>query len=412
MALEPVSLKGKSGPVAVWLAVSARTASGERRETSATPFVGRRTELELLQRVYERALAEPGLQLVTVVGEPGVGKSRLVAELAGWLDAHPASPVVRRGRCLAYGDGIGFWPLAEVVKAQLGIGETDTEDEARTKLTFGVEEMTDAPWLRTHLAPLVGLPGESGEREGVFAAWQQFLDEVAARTPLVLVIEDIHWADPAMLAFMRHLAEWSSGVPIVLACTTRPELLEAHAGWGGDLVNATTVAVRPLNDHHTSALVRALLRRVVDSTAAATTLAARCGGNPLYAEEYARLLTDRTAGADADIAMPDTVHALIAARIDTLPVERKALLHDAAVIGRAFWAGALAEVGDRDVVDVRAQLHELARKELIRRARISTVPGDEEYMFWHDLVHDVAYQQIPRARRATLHRLIWAEPSS
>lgn len=413
-ALEPVSLKGKSEPVAVWRAIAARTARGERRETSATPFVGRQTELELLQRVYERALAEPGLQLVTIVGEPGVGKSRLVAELAGWLDTHPPSPVVRRGRCLAYGDGIGFWPLAEVVKSELGIAETDSEDEARTKLRLGVEGMTDAPWLRTRLAPLVGLPGEAGEREEVFSAWQRFLDEIAARAPLVLVIEDIHWADSAMLAFMRHLAEWSSGVPLLLVCTTRPELLETHAGWGGDLVNATTVAVRPLNNDDTSTLAHALVKRIVDSTKAAATLAARCGGNPLYAEEYARLLNDRTASASVEAAMPDTVHALIAARIDTLPPERKALLHDAAVIGKVFWAGALAVIGDRDAADVRAHLHELARKELIRRIRISTVRGDEEFVFWHDLVHDVAYQQIPRTRRATLHRrtAAWIENAS
>ena len=403
-ALAPVALKGKSQPVAVWRAVAARPAGSGRRETSTTPFVGRRTELELLRGLYERALAEPGLQQVTIVGESGVGKSRLVAEFAGWIDAHAATSVVRRGRCLAYGDGIGFWPLAEVVKAQLPASQRQmTEDDARTKLGLGVERMTDAPWLRTRLAPLVGLAGEAGEREEVFTAWQRFLDEIAERAPLVLVIEDIHWADPAMLAFMRHLAEWSSGVPMLLVCTTRPELLEAHAGWGGDLVNATTVAVRPLNDEDTSTLAHALLTRSVDASDAAATLAARCGGNPLYAEEFARLLTDRT-GASSDMAMPDTVQALIAARIDTLPLERKALLHDAAVIGKAFWAGGLAAIGDRDAGDVRTHLHELARKELIRRVRISTVPGDEEYVFWHDLVHDVAYQQIPRARRAVLHR--------
>jgi class 3 adenylate cyclase len=402
--LEPATLKGKPEPVAVWQAVAARTGSGERRGTSATPFVGRQTELELLQRVYERAVAEPGLQLITIVGEPGVGKSRLVAELEGWLAVHPASPVVRRGRCLAYGDGIGFSPLAEIIKTQLGISDSDTEDEAQTKLRRGVEGMADEPWLRARLAPLVGLPGEAGERQEVFTAWQRFLDETAERAPLVLVVEDIHWADPAMLAFLRHLVEWSSGVPMLLACTTRPELLDAHAGWGGDLVNATTVAVRPLNDEDTARLAHALLARIVHERDTAATIVVRCGGNPLYAEEYARLLTDRAGRASADMAMPDTVQALIAARIDTLSPERKALLHDAAVIGRVFWAGALAAVGDRDAANVRAHLHELARKELVLRVRTSAVPGDEEYGFWHDLVRDVAYAQLPRARRAVLHR--------
>ena len=222
--------------------------------------------------------------------------------------------------------------------------------------------------------------------------------------PLVLIFEDLHWADPALLAFIQYLAEWSTSVAILVLCTARPELLEAHPDWAGGLANATTLALRALATEDTERLARSLLRDLPISAEVERRLVERSGGNPLYAEEYVRLLGDRTSLALTEVEMPDTVVALIAARIDTLKAERKALLYDAAVVGKVFWAGALAAMGDRDPASLRAVLHELARKELIRRSRVSTVPGDEEYAFWHDLVHDVAYGQIPRAERADKHR--------
>jgi class 3 adenylate cyclase len=397
-------VKGKAASVRAWrLQAVGREVLGHRRRFDR-PLVGREREVRVLQEAFGRAVEENRLQLVTIVGEPGIGKSRLVAEFEEWLERPAGAVVCRRGRCLAYGDGIGFWPLAEIVKQQLEIAETDSEDQARARLAMAVEGMQDAPWLRARLAPLVGLAGEAGQREEVFTAWQRFFDEVAARTPLVLVIEDLHWADPAMLAFVQHLVEWSTGVPILLACTARPELFDAHPSWAGGLANATTLALRPLNRDDTTRLADALLAELVASADATTALIERCGGNPLYAEEYARLLADRASEAAGDLVIPETVRALIGARIDSLPDERKALLHDAAVVGKVFWAGALAAIGDHDPTRVRADLHELERKELIRRSRTSTLPGDEEYAFWHDLVHEVAYSQIPRTRRADAHR--------
>jgi DNA-binding SARP family transcriptional activator len=401
--LRPVELKGIPERVPLWRVISARPVAVDRDMDTQTPFVGREPELRLLQDLFDRVVADSSLQLVTVLGEPGIGKSRLVAELDAWLQRH-RDPVTRlRGRCLAYGEGIGFWPLSEVVKAYLGVNETHTEPEVLSRLTLAVNGMPDEQWLRARLAPLVGVSGEGGERQEVFTAWQRFFDEIAARHPLVLAFEDVHWADPAMLGFVEHLTEWSTGVSILVLCTARPELFEVRPSWAGGQPNATTVALRPLGSEDTACLVRSLLMDGPLPAGGEAALIERCGGNPLYAEEYARLLTDRV-GDVGGRGIPDTLRALIAARIDTLPVHRKALLSDASVIGKVFWAGALARLADRDVAEVRADLHEMARKELIRRVRTSNIPGDQEYVFWHDLVHEVTYQQIPRAARADKHR--------
>jgi len=400
--LEAVALKGKPDPVPVWRVVSVDPTAARGRGRAESPFVGRRREVDLLMGVFERSMDSRSLQLVTVIGEPGIGKSRLVAEFERLVEMRE-SLLRLRGRCLAYGDGIGFWPLAEAVKQYLGLNERDSAEEAEARLEKAVSGMEDAEWLRARLAPLIGLEGEGGDREAAFAAWQRFFDEIASRTPLVLVFEDLHWANPAMLDFVQYLAEWSTDVPLLVVGTARPELFEAHPQWGGGLANATTLALRPLDNADATALAGVLLGRVAASSLQAT-LVDRCGGNPLFAEEYARLLSERSASALESAEMPETVQALIAARIDTLSPERKDLLHDAAVIGKTFWAGAVAELGGRERGSVQGDLHELARKELLRRSRNSTVPADEEYSFWHDLVHQVTYEQIPRDQRADRHR--------
>jgi class 3 adenylate cyclase/tetratricopeptide (TPR) repeat protein len=410
-ALQPVVVKGKPDPVPVFRALAASDRP-RRRSDVDTPFLGRRSELELLLSVFQRAMDVPGLQLATVVGEPGIGKSRLVAEFERTV-AERARTL--RGHCLAYGDGMGFWPLGEAVKQYLGIDERDSAERARTALDHAVEEMEDGAWLRLRLAPLVGLKGEGGAREEVFAAWQRFFDEIASQMPLVLVLEDLHWAHPAMLAFIQYLAEWSVDVPLVLVGTARPELLESNPGWAAGLANVTTIALRPLDDAATRELARALVRRGETDDDSAQALVDRCGGNPLYAEEFARLLSDQRLDArNADLDVPQGVHAVIAARVDTLARDRKELLHHAAVVGKVFWAGAVADLAARDPTVVRSELHELARKELIRRSRRSVLPGDEEYVFWHDLVHQVTYEQIPRSRRGETHRRVamWIERSS
>ena len=203
-------------------------------------------------------VGESEIQLVTVTGEPGVGKTRLLGELRSWVDDRPELVYWRQGRCLPYGDGITFWALGEIVKAHAGILESDGPAQAEEKLSQVLTGVDDAEWLETRLAPLVGLVG-GGEtdREESFRAWQRFIESIAGRGPLVLLFEDLHWADDALLEFVERLVDWSSGLPILVLCTGRPELYESHPAWGGGKRNSTTAALSPLSQEDTARLVRA-----------------------------------------------------------------------------------------------------------------------------------------------------------
>ena len=416
--LEPATVKGKSEPLVVWRPLRARARFGtDVTRQYTTPLVGRELEKPLLIGTFERAAQQRSVQLVTVVGEPGVGKSRLVAELFGYLGTKPELTRWRQGRCLPYGEGITFWALGEIVKAEAGILESDPAEVASAKLDAAVSpDESERQWLLQRLAPLVGVEAASpAERHELFTAWRRFLEGLAAARPSVLVFEDLHWADEALLAFLEHLAEWAEGVPLLLLCTARPELHERHPGWAGGMRNATTINLPPLSDQETSELVSHLITTTVLSTDLEQGVLERAGGNPLYAEEFVRLLADRglewEGEALAESELPESLQALIAARLDTLSPERKSLLQDAAVLGKVFWVGALAEIGGRDPGELELALHELSRKELVRPARASSIEGESEYSFWHLLVRDVAYGQIPRAERARRHRsaAVWIE---
>jgi class 3 adenylate cyclase/tetratricopeptide (TPR) repeat protein len=405
--LESVQVKGKTEPLNVWQALAARARFGaDVIRTNATPLVGREFERPQLIATFERAATQRSCQLVTVVGEPGVGKTRLCAELFAYIEQRPGLVRWRQGRCLPYGEGIAFWALGEIIKAECGILESDSPEAALTKLDDAIpEHEPDRAWLRARLAPLVGAGGEPAAQEESFTAWRRFIEGLAAQNPTALVIDDLHWADEPMLAFLEHLADWSSGVPLLLLCTARPELQEKHPTWALGVRNAQTINLAPLSDEETATLVALLLKRTVLPAATQQALLDRAGGNPLYAEEFVRLLSDRSLLTDPldDVLLPDSVQALIAARLDTLSAERKSLLQDAAVIGKVFWAGALATMGDRNPRDVEVALHDLARKELVRPARSSSMQGEQEYGFWHLLVRDVCYAQIPRSSRAARH---------
>jgi class 3 adenylate cyclase/tetratricopeptide (TPR) repeat protein len=420
--LEPVSVKGKDEPLAIWRALGARSRFGvDVEQRTLAPLIGRDHELNLLRELFARAVRDRAVQLVTLVGEPGVGKSRLVWEFQRFIDDLPDLVTWRQGRCLPYGEGITFWALGEVVKSHAGIHENDAPGDALAKLERAVAATVDDPderdWVRSRLEPLVGLgeDAESTDREESFAAWRTFLEGIASANPFVLVVEDLHWADPAMLAFVEHLADWVSGVPLIVLGTARPELYEVHRGWGGGTRNHTSVSLAPLSSEETAQLIAALLDRTVLPAETQSTLLARAGGNPLYAEEFVRMLIDRGAlvragaswdlvASDEEIPVPETVQALIAARLDTLAPARKALLQDAAVVGKVFWAGVLEAMADHELRDVRDGLHELSRKELVRSARRSSIEGEAEFAFRHALIRDVAYGQIPRAIRAAKHR--------
>jgi class 3 adenylate cyclase/tetratricopeptide (TPR) repeat protein len=417
--LPPVRVKGKADPVPIWRLLGARSRPGvDLADRPATPLIGRGEELATLRRRYRQALTEHAAQLVTVLGEPGMGKSRLVREFAAHVDAQPELVAWRQGRCRAFGDAGSFWALGEIVKAQAGILESDDPREGAAKLRAAVHAVTgdgsEREWLKARLAPLVGLASAAeapGNRDESFMAWRRFLGLVAARGPLILVVEDLHWADPALLDFLEQLVDQAGNVDLLLVAAARPELLERRPGWGGGRPSATTIPLGPLDDEQTAMLLAALLGRSLLPAEVQALLLRRAGGNPLYAEEFARLLTDRglltarghLAGA-SDLPLPDTVQALIAARLDTLTLEHKTALQDAAVFGKVFWVGALAAMGGVGEEEVRDALAQLERKELISAARRSAVEGEAEYTFWHALIRDVAYAQIPRSSRARRHR--------
>jgi class 3 adenylate cyclase/tetratricopeptide (TPR) repeat protein len=421
--LDPVRVKGKADPVPVWRLEGARSRTGiEAVRRAGAPFVGRRAELELLGGLFERTLADRTVRLVTVVGEPGVGKSRFVGEFAASLDARPDLVAWRQGRCLPYGDGITFWALGEIVKAEAGILESDPPAQVKAKLQAAVAGLVGDPseceWLRARLAPLLGIADPDAvkpERAELFAAWRRFVEAIAAARPLVLAIEDLHWADPAMLEFLRHLVERAEGLPLLIVATARPELLERHPGWGDASPGATRIPLGALTDLEVARLVAALVGHAVLPLGVQALLLERAGGNPLYAEEFARLLADQglvvegEAATVPDIPLPETIHGLIAARLDALAPEVRALVQDAAVVGRVFWPGAVAAMNGAGGVE--DSLAELERKQLVQRARTSSVQHQDEYVFWHALVRDVAYAQIPRAGRARRHQAVaeWVE---
>jgi predicted ATPase len=415
-ALAPVVLKGKAEPVAVFQALASRARFGaDLTRSLGTPMVGRQIDLGIVTGAFQKAVQESTVHLVVVAGEPGVGKSRLVAELGSFVDSWPEQIRWRQGRCLPYGDGITFWALGEIVKAEAGILETDPPEAAAAKIDAMIpEDAPDAPWLRARLRPLAGLPAPEATLEENFAAWRAFVELLAEARPSVLVFEDLHWADEALLEFVEQLAEYAEGVPLLLVGTARPELYERAAGWAASARNVARVSLRPLTAAETAQLVSNLLGTAKPPPEVQQAIWDRTGGNPLYAEEFIGLLKDqeilRRAGAgwgidlNAAIPLPPGVHGLIAARLDTLGSARKRLLQDAAVVGEVFWAGAVTEMGNQDQEQVQAVLHELTRKDLVRAARRSSMAGQTEYSFAHALIRDVCYEQIPRADRAQRHR--------
>ena len=406
---EPVVAKGKSEPLAVWEVVQARSRFGVDLARPSGPLVGRKREVELLAAAFERACDERTAQLVTLVGVPGIGKSRLLAELFAAIDRGDRLVNVRQGRSLPYGEGVSFWALGEMVKAQAGILETDTPADAVRKLDETVVRLlpdeAEARWVGSHLHPLAGLASDdevAADRRGeAFAAWRRFFEALADQRPLVLIFEDMHWADDGLLDFADQLVDWLTDVPVLVVASARPELLARRPAWGGGKANATTVSLSPLSDEETARLVHALLERSVLPAEVQSALLERSGGNPLYAEEFVRMVAER---GGTDLELPESVQGIIAARLDGLSSEDKGLLQDAAVVGKVFWSGALAAIGGTERFAVDERLHALERREFVRRERHSSVAGESEYAFRHVLVRDVAYGTIPRAARAERHR--------
>src|SRR5436190_656656 len=407
--LEPVAAKGKSDPIAIWEVVNARSRFGvDLLRTVRSPLVGRDRELRLLRDTLVRVREERSSQLVTLVGVPGIGKSRLVYELMEFVQEGGVLTYWRQGRSLPYGESVSYWALSEIVKAQAGVLETDTAEEVQRKLQAAVVDLVgddaEAGRIGAHLLPLAGVgadPELSGDRRSeAFAAWRRFFEAMAERRPLVLVFDDVQWADDGLLDFIDHLVDWSAGVPILVVCTARPELLERRPGWGGGKLNATTLSLSPLSDDDTARLLGVLLDQPVVDAATQQRLLAHAGGNPLYAEQYSDMHAE-SEGA-ADLTVPESVQGIIAARLDLLPLEEKGLLQDAAVLGKVFWLGGVVDGRTRPVAE--EQLHVLERKGFVQRATRSSVGDEAEYSFRHLLMREVAYGQIPRAERVAKHQ--------
>lgn len=414
--LDPVELKGKAAAVPIWRARQARSRYGVAVEESETAeFVGRQEELSLLVDALDRSIARRRPQLVTISGEPGVGKSRMIREFRGRLEDRPDLLVRwRQGRSLPYGEGVTFWALSEIVKSEAGILESEPPEEARAKLDASIDGLAqgvevDTAWLRQRLAPLAGVGSAEGiERAELFSAWLTYVELLAAKHPLVLVFEDLHWADEALADFLEHVLDWAQDAPVLIVCTARPEWFERSPGWGGGNREAVTIGLAPLSADETARLVAALTGRTVMSVDAQQALLERSGGNPLYLTEFVRLADEKGwlagEGPPGELPLPDSVQAIIAARLDLLGPEDRALLQTAAVVGRVFWIGALSFVMGDTHDDLSAAIRRIARRELVRPVRRSSMQGQEEFAFAHVLARDVAYGQLPRSEKVRLHR--------
>ena len=406
--LEPVSLKGKPEPVALHL-VAVGPSEGVDVAGHVAPFTGRAAELQRLVGAFEDARRRSSMAAATILGEAGLGKTRLVAEFATPLSGEGVR--VLWGGCLPYGEGVGFWALGEVVKAHAGIRDSDPPPVALERLGRGLHDAPDRRWLIQRLSPLLGIESDGAVgRDELYAAWRRYLELIGEAQPCVIVFEDLHWADDAFLTFLVHLQEQPIAAPILVIGTARPELAERDPDLlaGADHVR---IDLKPLTREQIASVfafglagsaVGGSLDPIVD----------RVGGNPLFAREFARLIGERAArDPSAGIELPSSVHAVIAARIDALEPDRKAVVADASVVGGTFWSGAVAAVSGKTQDEVMASLRDLASRNLIEAVARSSFEGDQEYAFSHILVRDVAYGQIPRAARAAKHAAIvsWIE---
>jgi class 3 adenylate cyclase len=393
--LGPVDLKGLGREIWAWRVIAANTGEARPRTLQA-PLVGRDAELELLENTYERALRDRRAHLFTVYGEPGVGKSRLANEFSEALDG----ATVLSGRCLPYGEGVTYWPLAEMVKCAAGIVDDDPLDVAIEKLRQFCEDEVVADLLGLASGVLEAVQAERSQQEIAWAA-REWAQRVAQEQPLVLVFEDIHWAEEPLLELIEHLVTWVREAPLLVISLARPELLDIRPGWGGGRVRATAIELEPLGEADSEELVDSLAGEEDLSADDRQAVLAKTEGNPLFLEETVRMLTEDGAGGIGRI--PDTLQALIAARIDRLAPDAKALLQRAAVIGRVFWRGAIERLSP-ELEDLEQPLDDLRLREFVLDEPRSSIRGETAYKFKHVLIREVAYGGLSKSARAEHHR--------
>ncbi len=403
-----------------WVAVQIARRNDQVADT--LPLVGREPELGMLVSSLRRAIQERRGQLVTLVGEPGLGKSRLTRALAEHVDS-PATPSLvrwRDGVCLPYGEGVSYWALGQVVKAQAQILENDGSAEAAAKLDASVEKVLRrsppevVSQVKERLAALLGLPGAKAEVgddvAASHAAWRRYLIALAEDTPTVLVFEDLHWADDGFLDFLKSLVEAATSASLLVLATARPELVERRPDWFTGLSDTLTLTLTPLTESETHTFLMRLLGDAVLPQSLERRLLDLVAGNPLYAEEYVRMLTDSgVLGARdllPDMPLPDTVQGVVDSRLDLLTAAERSVVSAAAIVGESFWVGAVAAVADADRDEVLTCLQSLEDREVVRRNPRTAFAGEDEYTFRHVLVRDAAYARIPRSLRVVQHRRI------
>jgi len=413
-------LKGKEEAAQLFRAL--RVASGRRGALKASgiepPFVGRDRELRLVKELFHAADDDGTAHLVSVLGIAGIGKSRLAWEFYKYFDGLVDTVYWHRGRCLAYGEGVTYWALADMVRMRARISEDDDEATARSKLDATLSEhLLDADeraFVEPKLAHLLGLAedGVSNERHDLFAAWRLFFERLAATYPTVLVFEDLQWADASLLDFVEYLLDWARSSALFVVTLARPELLERRPGWGAGHRNFTSLHLGALSEGAMNELLDGLVPGLPHELRAQ--ILARAEGVPLYAVETVRMLLDRgllvregavyrPTGETATLAVPETLHGLVASRLDGLPEEERRLLQDAAVLGKTFTRQALAAVSGAAEAELDPLLATLVRKELLGVQADPTSPEHGQYGFLQDLVRHVAYETLSKRKRRARH---------
>ncbi len=419
--LPPVAVKGKQRPLTVWEALEAAPTM-ESRPLGAAPLVGRDEELTMLSNVWLKVVREARPHLITVLGEPGIGKSRLVAEFERRFCA---GALVLHGRCLPYGESLGYWALTSALKEAAGITAEAGTDTARLKLNELVSEAlkptqpepiaeADAAEIACHLALLSGLdvtgtsPAKPIDQRVLHASVRRFLEALARRKPLCLMFEDIHWADDALLDLIEFVASRAKDVPLLIVAQARPSLFEKRPHWGGGVRAFTSLSLEALDEPAGQALIQALCSQHGLQASALEHIGRGAGGNPLFAEELVAMIAERGIGG----GIPSAIKALISARLDSLRSDERNAIQLASVFGKVFWQGGLRALGGGDAT--AAMIEALEQKDLIRSQPRSQFRNDREYSFKHDLIRDVAYETLTRADRRILHGRVadWIEQAA
>jgi predicted ATPase/class 3 adenylate cyclase len=412
-------LKGKAEPVALWRALRVVSGRGGALKSAGleAPFVGRQRELKLIKELFHGCAAERRAHLVSVTGIAGIGKSRLAWEFYKYFDGIVEQVYWHRGRCLAYGEGVAYWALADMVRMRCQIAEDEQPDSARSKLRATLQEHLLDPeeraFVEPRLAHLLGLEeAGGGDRQDLFAAWRLFFERLADVSPTVLAFEDLQWADTSLLDFVEYLLEWSRDYPLYVITLARPELQERRPGWGAGQRNFSSLYLEPLSQEAMEELLEGLAPGLPERLRAQ--ILARAQGVPLYAVETVRMLLDRgllaqdgpvytPTGEIGTLEVPETLHALIAARLDGLSGQERRRLQDGAVLGKTFTVRALAALADSPAEDLEPLLAGLVRKEVLGVQADPRSPERGQYGFLQDLVRHVAYETLSKRERKTRH---------